>query len=55
VQVFELEVGEAVQIGDKIVTVVDINDLEVSLRMDPLDPLPIGFDESGFECDTTGS
>ena len=54
-QVFELEVGEAVQVGDKIFTVVDINDREVSLRIDPLDPLPIGFDESSFECDTTGS
>ena len=54
-QVFELEVGEAVQVGDKIVTVVDINDLEVSLRMDPLDPLPVGFDESGIGSDTTGS
>ena len=47
----ELGVGDVLQIGDRVVTVVDISEDEVSFRIDPLDPLPIGFEDGGSEIE----
>lgn len=43
---FELEIGEAIEVGGRIVTVVDIDGENVSVRIDPHDGVPIGFDEN---------
>ncbi|GAB4149406.1 MAG: hypothetical protein Tsb009_23710 [Planctomycetaceae bacterium] len=45
-KVFELEVGQSIQLGDRIVTVIDINDLEVSLRFDSEDGLPVDIEQT---------
>lgn len=35
---FELSVGDVLQVGDQLVTVVDIDGPEVTFRIDPVDP-----------------
>ena len=35
--VIELGVGDVIQVGDELFTIVDIEDGEVSIRIDPVD------------------
>ena len=35
---FELSVGDVLQVGDQLVTVVDIDGPEVTFRIDPVEP-----------------
>lgn len=35
---FELTVGESIQIGESVVTVIDVGETEISVRIDSSDP-----------------
>lgn len=51
-KVFELEVGDAIEVGGRILTVVDIDGENVSMRLDPNnDAFPSSFDEHSFDDD----
>lgn len=54
VKVFELEVGDAIEIGGRIVTVVDIDGENVSVRIDPNEAFPFESDEHHFGVDPIG-
>ncbi|HUG90563.1 MAG TPA: hypothetical protein VML55_07005 [Planctomycetaceae bacterium] len=42
---FELSVGDVLQVGDQLVTVVDIDGPEVTFRIDPLEPQDVLAEE----------
>lgn len=35
---FELAVGESIQVGDQLLTVIDVGESEISVRIDSSDP-----------------
>ena len=46
-QEFELSIGDVLQIGDRFVTVIDIDGSEVTFRVDPADSTELSFPNAG--------